>query len=122
MRGGGFARQPQGYQQHIPRQVGPTRIECSHIYSRRHLSTRWDPANAKALCFTCHRWWHENPVDAIEWLKTIRGEKELELLRIRSQQTKKYTEFERDLILKDLKRMLAEFTPEGKDEDTNEVV
>ena len=31
-----------------------------HIHSRRHLATRWVISNGLRLCFTCHRWAHDD--------------------------------------------------------------
>jgi hypothetical protein len=52
---------------------------------------RWDELNAKPLCAKCHFWWHQNPVDAAEWLKTIRTPEELSILRDRANAIKKWT-------------------------------
>ena len=59
------------------------RLECSHIYSRRNKSLRWDTRNAKALCFRCHQKWHSNPAESHDWLVQqigIDGYGELRLL------------------------------------------
>ena len=58
------------------------RLECSHVHSRRHKAIRWDTRNAKALCFTCHQWYGANPVEASEWLKSIVGERQYDILRL----------------------------------------
>lgn len=44
-------------------------MHCSHIVSRKHLHGRWNEKNALCKCSACHRWWHENPTRASEWLK-----------------------------------------------------
>jgi hypothetical protein len=62
----------------------PGRTECSHIFGRRNKSLRWDTRNAKALCHKCHREWHENPAEAIEWLKGVIGEKNYDMLRLQA--------------------------------------
>lgn len=38
------------------------KLDANHIMSRRHLATRWDVRNGNALCFTCHRRFHDDPV------------------------------------------------------------
>lgn len=38
------------------------KLDANHIFSRRHLATRWDVRNGNALCFTCHRRFHDDPV------------------------------------------------------------
>ena len=76
------------------------RLECSHIFSRRHQGTRCDPDNAKALCFTCHRWWHENPPEAIEWLKGVIGQDKYDRLRIKANTPTKMKQWDKDEIRK----------------------
>lgn len=44
-----------------------TWVQWSHVYSRRFLCLRWDPDNSKALCASCHRWWHDNPAESGPW-------------------------------------------------------
>jgi len=56
------------------------RMECSHIFSRRHARTRWDTDNAKCLCSGCHRWWHENPVESGAWARSLFGDGFVDLL------------------------------------------
>lgn len=44
--------------------------EAHHIFSRRNMSTRFDPDNGILLCPECHRWAHANPetFNAVMWL------------------------------------------------------
>ena len=65
------------------------RLECSHIFSRRNRSLRHDTRNAKALCFNCHRWWHESPTEAYEWLVSIIGEPQYDKLRLMAHAVRK---------------------------------
>lgn len=37
------------------------KLDANHIMSRRHTATRWDVRNGNALCFTCHRRYHDDP-------------------------------------------------------------
>jgi hypothetical protein len=62
----------------------PGRTECSHHYSRRNRALRFDTRNAAALCHTCHRWWHSNPCDGHDWLLSIIGEKNYDMLRLQA--------------------------------------
>ena len=57
------------------------RMETSHVYGRRHRTIRWHKLNANSLCSTCHRWWHENPLEAWHWFTGLFGEGRVELLR-----------------------------------------
>ena len=36
-------------------------LQTSHVFSRSHLSVRWDFDNAFCFCASCHWWWHKNP-------------------------------------------------------------
>ena len=31
-------------------------LHCSHFWSRRHSSTRYDAENCVAACYSCHKW------------------------------------------------------------------
>ena len=59
-------------------------VQWSHVYSRRFLCLRWHPDNSKALCASCHRWWHDNPAEAgLWWVDWAGPGKAEELARIR---------------------------------------
>lgn len=57
------------------------RMECSHIYSRKHRTIRWCKDNAMCKCNYCHRWWHQNPLDAAAWFLSKVGEAFVEILK-----------------------------------------
>jgi len=45
----------------------------------------FEPDNIKALCFSCHLgWWHKNPIEASEWLKTVIPKSRLDRLKLMS--------------------------------------
>lgn len=68
---------------------GSQGLHCSHVFSRRHKSIRWEPMNAKALCFSCHQWFGGNPVEAYQWLVEYMGPERLaELERMKAQTVK----------------------------------
>jgi len=48
----------------------PAYLDCSHVYGRRHRSTRWSPLNAHALCKKCHRHFTDRPLEFAAWVKT----------------------------------------------------
>lgn len=55
--------------QHCGRQVTGRNEQWSHIFPKgRSKFLRWHPLNTKVLCMSCHRWWHDNPLDAAKWL------------------------------------------------------
>ena len=45
------------------------KIDWSHVYSRENRAIRWHPSNSKALCFHCHKWYGENPLDSAQWFQ-----------------------------------------------------
>ena len=60
---------------------GDKRMECSHIFSRKHRTIRWCKENAMCKCNYCHRWWHQNPLDAAAWFVSKVGEAFVEILK-----------------------------------------
>lgn len=55
-------------------------LHCSHIFSRRHRSTRWEPLNAVAHCFKCHEYLGGNPVLFHFWAREYLGPYVLDML------------------------------------------
>jgi 5-methylcytosine-specific restriction endonuclease McrA len=56
-------------------------LQCAHVFSRAYLVTRWEPINANCLCASCHFKWHQQPVEAVEWVKEYLGEDVYDELR-----------------------------------------
>lgn len=87
-------------------------LHCSHIFSRRALSTRWLPTNAVAHCFGCHLWFGSNPVLGGEWAKDHLGAQRLLDLKRRFYRPMKLSKADKEEIYKSLKaeydRMLFE--------------
>lgn len=42
----------------------------------------FEPSNIIALCWSCHWWWHKNPLDANEWLTQRFSKLYLEKLKL----------------------------------------
>jgi len=63
-------------------------LNCHHIFSRSRKSVRWDENNGCCLCAGHHTLYndsaHKAPLDFIEWLKTHRGVKWYNDLRLRA--------------------------------------
>ena len=55
-------------------------LHCSHLFSRRHYSIRYDPSNAFAHCFGCHNHLGGNPVIFSQWALGVLGSDEIERL------------------------------------------
>jgi hypothetical protein len=78
-------------------------LQCSHFFGRRHKATRWDPDNAAAHCFGCHRYLGENPIEFTAWVKSYLGDVRYEALQRRKQQIVKRTKAELEDLYKHLK-------------------
>jgi hypothetical protein len=87
------------------------RLDCSHIFSRRHKATRWHPDNAVAHCFTCHQTYGENPVAANRWLLDHFGGGYMEILEEKKNSIVKRSKPVREDLYKHLqseyKRMMS---------------
>lgn len=73
-------------------------MDCSHVFSRRHRTIRWDKLNANCLCKGCHRKWHESPANSMQWFESEFGVGRIDILRekMRSRLTVKKIE-EKDI-------------------------
>lgn len=72
-------------------QPGDGGLQCSHFMGRRHKGTRYDPDNAAAHCFTCHRYFTENPIHFAEWIKKRLGETGYQNLMRKAHSVTKFT-------------------------------
>ena len=79
------------------------RLDCSHIFGRRHTRTRWEPDNAQALCYSCHNWFGENPYEAGLWLESIYGSGYMEILREKKNSVYKMKPAEKEEMYKHYK-------------------
>ena len=92
-------------------------LQCSHFFSRRHQSTRYDPDNASAHCFTCHQRFGENPIEFAAWIRNYLGDVRYEALQLRHMLIVKRTKVESEELYQHLK---AEF--KALQDDPNHVV
>lgn len=74
------------------------RIDCAHIFSRRHNSTRWNPGNAVSLCFLHHQNWTGDPLEFTAWVESRIGPQKLADLRLKAHLTLKVTKQDRAYI------------------------
>ncbi|PNX47079.1 MAG: hypothetical protein BV456_11455, partial [Thermoplasmata archaeon M8B2D] len=84
-------------------------LNSHHVISRANKSVRWDLHNGVCLCVGHHigmQSAHKNPLWFIEWIKKERGEDWYHLLRIKSNQVSKLHKFEKELLLKELRKEL----------------
>ncbi len=84
-------------------------LHCSHLYSRRHQSTRYDPGNAIAQCFGCHQKYGSDPVEFTYLIESIFGRDHMDRLAVRKQGTLKIPDwYKKEIIARlrfELKRM-----------------
>lgn len=61
-------------------------VQISHIYPKgKYRKLQFELSNLIPLCRGCHLyWWHKNPIEAAEWIKTILDPKEYEALSLRA--------------------------------------
>ena len=85
---------------------GSSGLDCSHVYSRRHRTIRWCADNAKSMCTTCHRWWHENPADSGTWFAELMGDGFMTLLREKRDSRTKVSKVEEKEIAKHYREQL----------------
>ena len=71
-------------------------LQCSHFHGRRKLSTRYDPENCCAVCFTCHQYFHEHPNIHTEFFKKRLGSERFEQLNIRANMIKKMSKLDKE--------------------------
>lgn len=96
--------------QHTCQRCGATaetsKIDCSHFWGRRHQATRYDPLNACAHCFVCHRYLGENPIEFARWVRKYLGDVLYDELEQKHQRIVKRTKAEAEELYRHLKEQL----------------
>lgn len=64
-------------------------LHCAHMFGRGKQNTRFDPENACALCYGCHRWLDTHPDLKRAFFIERLGAERFAALELRSNQTKK---------------------------------
>lgn len=82
-------------------------LNSHHVFSRSKKSTRWSVNNGVCLCVGHHTFSstfsaHKTPTEFTEWIRNKRGEQWYVNLRISAHGTVKWSNFEKEIILKDL--------------------
>lgn len=62
----------------------PVSHQASHFVGRRKENTRFDPDNVDTLCFSCHQYFGENPIDHYDWQVEIKGQDLVDDLKLRA--------------------------------------
>jgi len=97
------------------------RLDCSHIFSRRHIATRWHPDNAVAHCFTCHQRLGENPVEFNRWAEDFLGKGLLDVVEELKNSICKMTKADKEDLYKHLKAEYAAMLEKRADGDTSRI-
>jgi hypothetical protein len=85
------------------------KLYCHHIFSRKHMGTRFDEKNSVTLCWTCHDGIaHTDPEIFRDWLIERIGQKEYDRLKVKAMGRVKFTASDLTMILFDLKKKLKE--------------
>lgn len=64
-------------------------LHCSHFQGRGKEATRFDPENADALCYGCHRYFTSHPGEHYNWQVKQKGQNTVDGIILRSNQYKK---------------------------------
>lgn len=64
-------------------------LHCSHFMGRGKEATRFDPENADALCYGCHRYFTAQPGEHYQWQVRRKGQNTVDAIILRSNQYKK---------------------------------
>ena len=83
-------------------------LHCSHYYGRGKWSVRFDPDNAVALCYGCHRYLGSNPADHLDFIKKRLGKEKFDRLIERKNMIAKRKDFLNKEFLNELKLMLED--------------
>lgn len=90
-------------------------LHASHYHSRRKASTRFDPFNVFAHCFSCHKRLGENPHEFHHWARAKLGDREYELLAIRANTHIKRSKRDKEELKKEMKAELERMRQERRD-------
>ena len=87
-------------------------MDCGHFIGRTHMSTRFDEQNCHGECAGCNRFSADHMIYYARNLEQKIGKAKLDLLIARGHQTKKWTAWELEILIKhyqeENKKMLAE--------------
>jgi 5-methylcytosine-specific restriction endonuclease McrA len=59
-------------------------LQVHHFFGRRYENTRFDPENVISVCFGCHRFFHENPLQQVEFFEERLGKTRFDELKLRA--------------------------------------
>lgn len=79
--------------------------DCGHYINRQHMSTRYNEMNCNAQCRKCNRFMEGNMQGYRKGLVEKYGEREVILLESMKNQTRKYSQFEYEELIKHYKKL-----------------
>ena len=77
--------------------------DCGHYINRKHMSTRFDEMNCNAQCRSCNRFDEGNIQGYRRGLVSEYGEQKVLLLESKKNTTRKYSDFEYEILIKHYK-------------------
>lgn len=88
-------------------------LHAHHIHTRKRISTRWYTDNGICLCGDHHVYntffsAHRTPIKFLKWMDNLKGLDFMENLLIKSNQTLKLMNFEKEELLDDLNNQIKE--------------
>ena len=75
-------------------------MDCGHFYSRTHMSTRFDEDNCNSECSACNRFSADHLIGYRENLIKKIGVQRFKLLEVKAHETKKWSCFELEQLIK----------------------
>lgn len=89
-----------------------SQADAGHYHSRRHMSTRFDEDNVNAECRACNRFSSEHLIGYRERLIGKIGLQRFQLLEVRANETKKWSCFELEVLIKHYQGKVKELEKE----------
>ena len=91
---------------------------CSHVIPKsRGIIYRWEPCNAKLLCWLCHGgWWHMNPLTREIWFQEMFPERWKVIERLKKEPLIRYSDEDLLTIMTCLTVAMHELPPEPEEE------
>ncbi len=86
--------------------------DCGHFHSRRHMSTRFDEDNCHAECRYCNRFSADHIIGYRENLVKKIGEQRFMLLDVKAHDTKKWSHFELETLIKYYRALVQKLSKE----------
>lgn len=75
-------------------------MDCGHFIGRTHMATRFDEENCHGECKACNRFSPDHMIYYQRNLERLIGKDRLDLLIARGRQTRKWSAFELDMLIK----------------------